>query len=298
MNYVKLNIVRPEEFKKVERLFKIVSENNFGYLAGGFVRYIASPHKNPPEYRDVDVFTTGTEAYHKLIQILTYQEKLEVKIETKMSITYKTVNNEVWKDCPMINLIKPQNNGKLLTYGQSLEDILNNFDFSICRVGILNETECLADQSFYWDEKKKRINVLKMESPVACMARICKYSAKGYKMTIPDMIELFREWDLRGDEYKNKIYNALKKLNEPKFGYAGFGGGYPDSRIDEDITYQRKAFENSISMVADKLMSGEINSDKSLFDVNKVKEKVRDDEVENLFDGLDSDNLYDLIRIG
>jgi hypothetical protein len=211
--YMTIPIVR--DFAKVKKLFEIVSKDNLGYIAGGMARYMCSPKAKPSEARDVDVFTSGEESYNKLVQIFRYKENLIVKHENDISITFRTDYNEVWKDCPMINLVKPICKGKLLTFANKIEDILNNFDFSICRVGIISETECIACSEFLHDEKNNNISILKMESPVATIMRIAKYAKKGYKINVPEVVSILKEWDDRGLEYRDKIYNAVKKFNDP-----------------------------------------------------------------------------------
>lgn len=263
--FVKIPVVRG--FKPIERLFKIVSENGLGFLAGGYLRWACSPRQEPFPFRDIDVFTTGQESYEKLVQILSHQEKLPVKFETEMSITYQTKNSEVWKDCHQINLIKPQKENKLLTYGSNLHEILDNFDFSVTRVGIISETECLADHNFMYDEKNKKLRILKMESPIACIMRLCKYSGKGYRVSVPDVMEVLKEWDDRGIEYKGRLFKALRKVQ------LGSDSEYRASSLG---AFSCKDLANEI----DKL-----NPDPN--DGGKFKEVEEDD--------LD---LYHLIRIG
>lgn len=224
MSYITIPVLRG--FEKIERLFKLVSENNLGFVAGGYGRWMCSPKKEPFEARDVDIFCTSQEAYNKLVQIFTHQEKLKVKHESDISITYQTKNNEIWKDCPIINLIKPRKKNQLLTYGETLETVLENFDFSICKVGILNDKECLADYNFLEDEKAGKIRICKMESPVACLVRLCKYAKKGYKIPATQILDVLQEWDNRGQEYKDKLYKKLDELREnggkrPRF-YVGW----------------------------------------------------------------------------
>ena len=267
MNYVTIPILR--DFNKIERLFKIVSENNLGFIAGGFCRWMCSPKKEPSEARDVDVFTRGKEEFEKLKTILLMEEFLPIKSQNDISVVFKTSLNQVWKDCPQINLIKPVQKDKLLTFGSSMEEILENFDFSICRVGILNEKECLAHSSFLNDELKKEINILKLESPIAAIMRIFKYSGKGYSINIPQIMGILKEWDNRGDEYKNRLFRALEKFNTRR-GWSNESDGEPHS-IGQSLSKE----ENSI-------VEKSLSQEKDPFD--------------NLLEPEDLD-LYQLIRI-
>lgn len=288
--YMTIPIVR--DFAKVERLFEIVSKDNLGYIAGGFGRWAASPRLEPSPIRDVDVFTSGIESYKKLRKLLTYEEKLHVKHESDISITFRTDNNEIWKDCPMINLIKPLKKNKLLTYGATLEEVLENFDFSICKVGLISETECLACDDFLHDEKKKKLRIMKMESPVACINRLCKYAAKGYKVSIPDIMMVLKEWNERGSEYHKKLFKALDKMYEPKgrggnygYGQAHSLGYYPGPHIDEDYSFQKAAYQ------------GMLKDDSSVKEtLEKIDENLN--KMTELEEIVENDNLYELIRIG
>ncbi len=291
--YLKIPVVR--DFAKIERLFKIVSENNLGYIAGGFVRFAASPKKEPSPYRDVDIFTRGLDQYKQLVRILKYEEHLNVKIETEMSITFKTDNNEVFKDCPMINLVKPINKNKLLTYGDTLETVLDNFDFSICRIGLISSTECLAWDSFLFDEKNKNITILKMESPIAIIARLCKYAEKGYKVNIPSIVTIFQEWEKRGPEYKDKIFKALERLNKGEMSLSRHSSFNSGGYVRGDIIYDNISPNHSSSTTQEKTIKPEFKGEDF-----KLEEVVEVDKtLDTVFSSnFNDENLYDLIRIG
>ncbi len=275
-NYVNVPILRG--FERIEKLFNLVQ--GFGYIAGGYCLYMCSPRKEPAEARDVDVFTKSAEAYAIIRQKL--KENLKVKHESDISITFQTKNVEEWKDCPMINLIKPVKKNLLLTYGEKIEDVLENFDFSICKVGAISDKECLAWWEFLEDERYGRIRILKMESPVACMIRLCKYAKKGYRIPASQIMDIFQKWDERGQEYKDKLYKALDnlrngtgKVEKVSINLWPFDNSFDNSTIHRD-TEGTSSFEDQSRL--DKVVA-------------KQDDELNDIEVESI-------NLYELIRIG
>lgn len=260
MSYVTIPILR--DFEKISKLFQIVSKDNLGFIAGGFARHCCSPLKEIPQFKDCDVFTSGEDSFQKIKFILQVENNLKIKFENEISVVFKTDDNENWKECPEINLIKPLKENNLLTYGKVLEEVLNNFDFSICRVGVISETECLADENFLFDEKKKKIRILRMESPVACIARLCKYAEKGYKIRVPTIMQCLKEWNERGPDYHSKLFIALEKIYQKK--------------VPKKIMVEGDIFEE--------------------FPKSENFEKYKH-EIETSEDSID-DDLYHLIKIG
>ena len=128
--YVVVPILRDKEL--VSSLIKGLPEGC--YVAGGYARYVCSPNEKPAEAGDIDLFTTGPEAYGRLINRLRYEGiegyKSKFIIETGNFIMVK-----FW-DRPF-QLVKPA------TVSGTPSQIISTFDFTVNRVILLNENEAL-----------------------------------------------------------------------------------------------------------------------------------------------------------
>jgi len=74
--------------------------------------------------------------------------------------------------------------GAVVTIG-TLEDILDNFDFTVVRAAILNRHEVMVDRDFMADEGNRRLVFKNIHCPVSSLLRALKYARKGYYMRPP-----------------------------------------------------------------------------------------------------------------
>jgi hypothetical protein len=188
----------------------IITLRGDSYICGGYARYICSPNNNPIEPHDLDIFTENKEVYADTIRILEYFFCLEREKENDISLLFskpKDFHHPLFA-LPNIQLIKPKVEGAIVTKG-SLQTILENFDFTVVRAGLLNEEEALVDADFMHDEKNKIIRIKNIHCPISSTFRIIKYSKKGYWCPTMQIVKLFVDWDMRPDEYKTEIIEAL-----------------------------------------------------------------------------------------
>lgn len=204
---VKVKIVRNKEL--VKELLKTIGTRE-AYIMGGFARHCCSPNK-AQNYSDIDIYCRDEKAFESMRKKLKSIGLIEHKKEYKVCIMYRK-NKNVFNNLK-VQLIKPIEDFNLKTKG-SIEDILRNFDFSIARVGILNENYCIADEDFLKDEKAKKIRVKFIHCPISSTIRLMKYAKKGYKISPREVFKLFMDWDNRDDDYINTLYNLFEKADK------------------------------------------------------------------------------------
>lgn len=188
-----------------------------GYVIGGYARYCCSTNENPVKAGDVDIFPLpkDTIATHEACEAIftawkdyLLTEGLTVKHENNVSLTFalpESLERSVWKRCPTIQIIKPITEGAIVTEG-TLREVLESFDFSIVRVAILSDRRtALAWASFEPDEKRKRLRLLNIHCPISSLLRCMKYARKGYYMRPIESMKLFRDWEGRSPEYRDRI---------------------------------------------------------------------------------------------
>jgi hypothetical protein len=121
--------------------------------------------------------------------------------------------------------------GAIVTLG-TMEEILENFDFTVVRAGILNSKEVMVDEDFENDEKHLYLRLKNIHCPISSLLRCCKYARKGYFMRPIEALKLFNDWTDRGDEYRSRMVEL--------FGMSGLGkksednpNGMAQEEIDE-----------------------------------------------------------------
>lgn len=207
----KLTVLRGAE--QIAPLFYGVS--HLGKFIGGYVRYMVSPNLSPAEAGDIDIYPNDVDCVESIKSWIQTYVKLEkdksggMFHETPISVTYTPAVG------PKIQIIKPVNQGAIVAHG-TLEQILNNFDFTVCRAGLLSLTEALVDDSFVEDELKHRLVIKSIHCPIGAIKRIAKYSKKGYYISPSELYKLFSDWDSRSADYKQELREAIAAFEDMK----------------------------------------------------------------------------------
>lgn len=211
MPYTTIPLLRG--FDKIQELFTVVQQHQ-AYICGGYARYCASPRKEPFPAGDVDIFPSSMESFEAL-KTLFGKDGLVITYENDVSITYEQPvdKNHRWADTPVIQLIKPVKKARILTYG-NIETVLDNFDFTITRVAIIDANTAMADEDFLADEKKTLLKFKNIHCPISSMFRAIKYTKKGYFLQPIEAVKLFEDWTSRDDTYKGEIIGFVNKAHE------------------------------------------------------------------------------------
>jgi len=210
--YIRLKIKRNLEL--VKKLFENIIHDD-GFICGGFVRVCVTEHVAPIPSGDIDIYCKGQEQFDAILGRLKengYFEKRSSETATTMQYAFE--------GALPVQLIKSLNEGNVRLSSDKVEDILNNFDFSIARVAITKESlaseEGIADSDFPEDDKAKRLNIKNIHCPVAQVYRISKYIEKGFWCNIMNLIKVFEDWKDRPDSYKQKILDVIMKEEPSK----------------------------------------------------------------------------------
>lgn len=205
------NIKVRRGFTEIKYLVQIMSDFDVS-ICGGYPRYMASPAKNVSKAGDVDIYCADEKVFDKVKSYLIDVEKLDIRHENDMAITFKLVEdyNHTLYGCPTIQLIKPVEDGAIKAVG-SMEKILSNFDFSIVRAGFIDADTIMVDADFMHDEKNKILRIKNIHCPISSLLRCCKYAKKGYWLPAFQALRLFMDWESRSPEYRLRIIDFLHK---------------------------------------------------------------------------------------
>ncbi len=192
-------------------------EGKDAFICGGYVRYCLSPQQNPVKATDVDIYCKNEETFTQ-IKLDFATERLIIRHENNMALTYKQPSQGKYSYCPTLQLIKPIKEGKVVATGE-IKDILENFDFTVIRCAIVKSGTGyigIADDDFEKDESSKFLRIKNIHCPISSTLRFMKYASKGYYTRPLQIVKLFSDWDNRGEEYKLKIIDKLKEIENGK----------------------------------------------------------------------------------
>ena len=205
--WVEIPVVRG--FTEIQKLFKMVDAVG-AMILGGYVRYMCSPAKKVTPASDVDVYCPSEVVFEALRNNFK-SKKFKMKTENDLALSYESFDKDhEFFGCPQVQLIKPMEEGVVVTMGD-MEKILDNFDFTVVRIGLHNTTQALADADFMHDEEKHILRIKNIHCPISSTYRVMKYYRKGYWPTTRQILKLFLDWDERGEEYKMKIIEFFQK---------------------------------------------------------------------------------------
>ncbi len=210
--FTKIQIQRNADLLK--ELFETIIKDD-GFICGGFVRVCCSTKSDIVPSGDIDIYVKGKEQFESISKRL----ELNGYYEKRKSETARTMHYSFSGRLP-IQLIMPLNEGNVLLTSENVEDILDNFDFTIARVGItkdsLNENLAIADVDFIKDDNNNHLNIKNIHCPIAQIYRVSKYMEKGFWCPMKQCLKIVKDWETRPDDYKNKILETVEKEDPTK----------------------------------------------------------------------------------
>ena len=194
-------------------------------ICGGFVRFMCAPVQYPTQAGDMDIYCRTAAAFDK-IKDLFLKSGLTVRHENEMAFTYERTKDPKHPlfICPTIQLIKPVIEGRIVALGTT-QEVIENFDFTVIRAGLISPKIALVDADFEHDEVNKIIRIKNIHCPISSTLRCMKYAKKGYWLPPMQATRLFIDWDSRTDAYKDRLVDFLQKSD--------IGEGLTQEEIDE-----------------------------------------------------------------
>lgn len=151
------------------------------YIAGGYARWACSPREDSPLPKDIDVIcpsATALEAVRSLLLERRYRQGLE----TNFAITFRGLSPGVGRDLQLLKLF----------HGDTIEDCLDQIDFTICRVAITGMDSAIADARFLGHEQCNQLELASMSNasmPENTIFRLLRYAKKGYDFKQEDVMK-------------------------------------------------------------------------------------------------------------
>lgn len=176
------------------------ASQGMGYIGGSFAAWMSAPieHWQPT---DIDIFAVSDNAA-ALIQQKIWHRYPCVVVDNGYSYTIEFDNPRKRK----VQVIRPHPDWQKFP-----DDILNSFDFSVCRAVLINPTTILADV----DAGGIHGKVLRLGDPVRSLERLIKYGVRGVQFRQWEMLKLFRAWSEMPDERRTAITEAVRDTEFP-----------------------------------------------------------------------------------
>jgi hypothetical protein len=208
------------------RVLNRIIQSCGGFLCGGYVRYMVSTVEEPLGYSDVDVYCPTPSSYNEISRALMMRYSMPIKHDNRMSLTLSKPRSQRHPlyNCPPIQVIKPTLEGVVVTTGP-MDTILDNFDFSVTRAGLVSETHALVDEELIQDDRDKRLRLKNIHCPLSSIYRMVKYSKKGYHANLTDGFKILKDWSDRDEQYKLRIGEFVKRIEDE--------GGFSRADVEE-----------------------------------------------------------------
>lgn len=210
MSYITTEIKRNKT--NIKDLFKMYIKNQ-GFICGGYARWACSKKRNPEKASDVDIYCLNEQAYDEIKSRFLNSHYKVIK-ETPVSCSLGDFG------VPLFQLIKPIKKGHLNTASEDIKIILDNFDFTIARIGIYysvdEKIKAICDSDFHEHDKKKTLVIKNIHCPIAQIYRVSKYMKKGYWLKALEAVKILEDWETRDDDYRKKVLQKLRAENLSK----------------------------------------------------------------------------------
>ncbi len=202
---------------KIKHILKRVDPFS-GFVVGGYVRWMCSPRVIPIEPQDVDLYFEDQAAFDGCL-IAFLDLGYVIRNENPVAVTLeipkrKTKKRKKLLYLPVPQLMKPENKGAIVATSSNMKVILDNFDFTVVRIGLLDDKTALADGRFLHDEENLSLVFKNIHCPISSVLRALKYARKGYYMTVSESFKLFLDWDCRSLDYKRTLVERFKIILE------------------------------------------------------------------------------------
>lgn len=190
-------------FTEIREIHRICEANN-AYIAGGYVRYMASQRTDVAAAGDVDIFAADKDDEKLLKAFRDLGYTVAFDSENAYSLNKPTIEPEGYDTllfAPTPQIIK---SGWI---GQDMPDTLRQFDFTIVMAGLLSPEKALVHPCFVDDDLAGDLVIEHITDPVRIVLRALKYARRGYRMMPSEILKILGEvrGDIEGDEYEERL---------------------------------------------------------------------------------------------
>lgn len=194
IEFVEVPVMRG--FTEIREIHRICEANN-AYIAGGYVRYMASQREAVAAAGDVDIFAADKDdekllrAFRDLGYTVAFDSENAYSLNKPTSLPdgYSTLLH-----APTPQIIK---SGWI---GSDLCDTLRQFDFTVVMAGLLSPETALVHSSFIEDDLAGNLVIEHITDPVRIVLRALKYARRGYRMMPNEILRILDSVRYQADD--------------------------------------------------------------------------------------------------
>lgn len=182
--FVEVPVIRG--FTEIREIHRICEANN-AYIAGGYVRYMASQREDVAAAGDVDIFAADKDDEKLLCVFRDLGYTVAFDSENAYSLNKPTIDPEGYdtlRFAPTPQIIK---SGWI---GRDIRDTLGQFDFTIVMAGLLTPDTALVHPCFIDDDLAGNLVIEHITDPVRIVLRALKYARRGYRMMPSQVLKI------------------------------------------------------------------------------------------------------------
>jgi len=165
-----------------------------GFLAGGSVRALVTKNYNATDF---DVYSYTLDGRERLVK-------------TFLDDGYVALNYN--SNCVTLEKNKIQVQ-VIFSFVGTIEQVLDEFDFTICRIGT-DGLVVYKDKDFDSNVERKLIRIKTIQCPIGAVRRIIKYAKKGFFITNFQIFKIYQDFIKRPTTYHADLEKLLKEQDD------------------------------------------------------------------------------------
>jgi len=184
-----------------------------GMICGSFARYCMSTLDEPIVPGDIDLFCTDQKMHDFINDRFEKHPNMTVRSSSQIETKYEySLQRGFYKRSLVIQLIHPIEIHNMVSVGP-IETILDNFDFTVAKCGILpplfnavgGTPVSFTHKDFFEHDLENKLVITNTHCPISSMKRVIKYTKRGYSITSKELLKLFKDYEDRGSKWKELI---------------------------------------------------------------------------------------------
>lgn len=187
IEFVEVPVMRG--FTEIREIHRICEANN-AYIAGGYVRYMASQRTEVAPAGDVDIFAADKDD----------ERLLKVFCDLGYTVAYDSENaytlnkpTSLPDGYSTLLLAPPPQIIKSGWIGDDMQATLRQFDFTVVMAGLLSPDTALVHPGFMDDDCAGNLVIEQITDPVRIILRALKYARRGYRMMPSQVLKILDE---------------------------------------------------------------------------------------------------------
>lgn len=188
--------VHREGWSAIEDIYPLIKGR--GFIAGSYAAWLTGISVVQPN--DIDIFAMSEIKAAALAHAIEIERGACIGAETDLLFLLSPIYG------PDIQIIKPNPKWQIWP-----DDLIEDFDLSVCRAVLIDETHVLADEGVGGQVGK----FIRINDPLRSLKRALKYHQRGIHFEDWELCKLFRAWEDMSPEHRAATIKRAEELAFP-----------------------------------------------------------------------------------